>query len=476
MCFSREKGEQVTRGTPATRGSWLALVPLLVGTFTGTVNNSVVNVPMAEILDDLRVPLSHGALVAVAFNLAFAVLMPLSGWMGDRLGRRRVFCAAMVVLALSAAGAAMAPNLTVLVAFRVVQGIATAAVLPGVMSLIASMFGLDKRGRALGFWAAVNGAGQAAGPALGGVLAGWIGWRAIFWPTIPLALMALLLTLWLVPRDPPRPVPLEWRGALLLTVAAALCLGAASVVAPLGAGSPWVWGSAVLGVASSVLFVVVERGRRGAFLPPGLLLEIPYLRSSLAVVAQMFCLGATLLGVPLYLVREHGVTTAAAGVLVLSLPLAMAVLAPLAGLATERLTPRIALRSGLTLLVVGEALLTAQLAASRGPDGWLVATLVLLGAGVAFVQTPAATGATRSQAGRLGAGLGLFNALRFGGSALGASWVAAVTGERPAYGLVFGVCAAVAALGLLGAFAGRDRRHAPASPDTAVRVQASARG
>ncbi|HET7327072.1 MAG TPA: MFS transporter [Nocardioidaceae bacterium] len=442
------------------RHAWLALTPLLVGTFTGTVNNSIVNVPMAEILDDLDVPLSNGALIVVAFNLAFAVLMPLSGWLGDRLGRRRTFCAAMVLLAAGAAGSALAPNLSVLVGFRVLQGVATAAVLPGVMSLIASMFGNDRRGRALGFWAAVNGAGQAAGPALGGLLAGWVGWRAIFWPTVPLAFLALALTLWLVPRDPARPVPLEWRGAGLLTLSAAELLFAASAVAPLGVSSPWVWGVACFGVVTAVGYLLVERGRADAFLPPGLLRESRYLRSSLAVLAQMFCLGATLLGVPLYLVQRHGVSTAAAGLLVLALPVAMMVFAPLAGLATERLTPRIALRSGLAVLVAGELLLAVQLGAGRAPDSWLVITLALAGAGVAFVQTPAAAGATRSRAGQRGAGLGLFNSLRFGGSALGASWVAAAGGTEGAYGLVFGVCVGVAVLGLLGSFAGED----PATP------------
>lgn len=450
--------------------AWLALVPLLVGTFTGTVNNSVVNVPMAEILDDLEVPLSRGALVVVAFNLAFAVLMPLSGWLGDRLGRRRTFCAAMLLLAAGSAGAAVASDLPVLVGFRVLQGVATAAVLPGVMSLIASMFGNDRRGRALGFWAAVNGAGQAAGPVVGGLLAGWFGWRAIFWPTVPLALLALVMALWLVPRDAGRPAPLEWRGAVLLTLSAAQLLFAAGAVAPLGASSPFVWCAALLGVATATLYVLVERGRANAFLPPGLLLETRYLRSSSAVVTQMFCLGATLLGVPLYLVQRHDIATAAAGLLVIALPLAMMVLAPLAGMTTEWLSPRIALRCGLAVLVLGELLLTLQLGHGRAPDVWLIGTLALIGAGIAFVQTPAAAGATRSKAGQRGAGLGLFNSLRFGGSALGASWVAAAGGPTHSYGLVFGVCIGVAIVGFLGSFAGPD----PAVPGQLTSAQDSA--
>jgi MFS family permease len=465
-------------GTARRGGSWLALVPLLVGTFTGTVNNAIVNVPMADILASLEVPLRYGALVVVAFNLSFAVLMPLSGWVGDRIGRRRLFCIAMATLAVSAVGCAFAPNLAVLVGFRVVQGAATAAVLPGVMSLIASMFDVDSRGRALGWWAAVNGAGQAVGPALGGLLAGWVGWRTVFWPAVPLALLAWGMTLWLVPRDERRPVPLEWRGAVLLTVSAGLFLGAASAVAPLGVSSPVVWGGALLGLLGAVGFVAVERGRRDAFLPPGLLLEPRYLRSSLGVVAQMFCLGATLLGLPLYLVSRHGVTTATAGLLVLALPLTMAVLAPLAGVATERLSPRGALRWGLAVLIVGQVALALLLGAGRSPDVWLVAVLVVVGAGVAFVQTPAATGATRSKAGRRGAGLGLFNLLRFGGSALGASWVAATVGTSDAgsvYGIVFVVCAAVAVLGLLATFAGDDARNTGSESEAGSVAEVSAR-
>jgi MFS family permease len=440
------------------RGGWLVLAPLLIGTFTGTVNNAIVNVPMVDILTDLHVSLANGALVVVAFNLAFAVLMPLSGWLGDRIGQRRIFCIAMAGLAVGAVGAAVAPNLHVLVGFRVMQGVATAAVLPGVMSLITALVDPGRRGHALGLWAAVNGAGQAVGPALGGLLSGWLGWRSIFYPMVPLALLALVMTVLVVPRVEPRPVPLEWRGGLLLTLAAALLLGAASAVSPLGPGSPFVWAGAALGALAAVSFLLVERGRAGAFLRPGLLVEPVYLRSAVCVSAQMFCLGATLLGVPLFLVREQHLTTASAGLLVLTMPLTMAVLAPLAGVMTERHTPRVALRWGLGALLVGEVALTMLLGLDLGRPLPLVIALVVVGAGVAFVQTPAATAATRSRAGQAGPGLGLFNLLRFGASALGASWVAAVLGGGPDYGIVFAGCVVVTVVGLAGSFAIRSSR------------------
>jgi MFS family permease len=447
-------GESGTGGG-ARRAALVALVPLLLGTFTGTLANTIVNVPLSLILDDLDVPLAAGSLLVVAFTVTFAVLLPISGWLGDRFGHRRVFTVAMAVIGIASVGAALAPGLAFLVVIRAIQGAATAAILPTVMALIALLFEGDGRGRAMALWAAMNGIGQAAGPALGGGLATWFGWRAVFWPIVPLGLAAAVVAARLVPRDRPRAVPLDWRGATLLTLAAGLGLGAASAVAPLGLGSPVVWLGAPAGVLAAVAFLFAERGRADAFLPPRLLLEIRYLRSCLTVLAQMFCLGATLLGVPLYLTTERGTSTLMAGALLLCLPLAMSVLAPVVGVLMERLGARPVLRTGLVLLVGGQCLVAAVLTDHYGVP-LLLAALLLTGTGVALVQTPAATGATRSRAGRYGAGLGLFNLLRFGGSALGAAWVAAVLDRGPSFGLIFAGCAAIAVLGLVSSFAGPD--------------------
>ncbi|GAA1780725.1 MFS transporter [Actinomadura chokoriensis] len=437
------------------RGSWAALVPLLLGTFTGTVANTIVNVPLTLILRDLDASISAGTLIVIGFTLPFAVLLPVSGWLGDRCGPRRVFIAAMLVLALGSAGAGLAGDLTALVAMRVVQGVATAAMLPAVMALIARLFGGGRRGRALGLWAAANGVGQAAGPTLGGGLATWFGWHAVFWPVVPLGVAAAALAVRFVPAGRARPVPLDWRGAALLTLAAGLGLGATSAAATLGATSPVVWSGSLAGLLAAAAYVASSRGRPDAFLPPRLLLEARYLRSCLSVFAQMFCLGATLLAVPVYLTTERHSGALYAGAVLLSLPVMMSVLGPVTGVLMERLSPRAVLRGGLVVLIAGQVLVAAVLAAS-GTVPWLLAALALTGAGVAFVQTPAATGATRSGAGRRGAGLGLFNLLRFGGSALGAAWVGAVLDQAPAFGVVFAVCAATAALGLLSSFAGPD--------------------
>lgn len=439
---------------------WTGLLPLLTATLTTTMANTVVNVPMSAILADLHAPLGNGVFVSTAFTVVLAALMPLSGWLGDRLGRRRVLCASMLVMAIGSAGAAFARSLPELVAFRLVQGLSAAPVLPVVMVLVVEVLGVDRRGRALGLWATANGAGQALGPTAGGLLAGWFGWRAVFWPIVPLSVLVVAGGLLLLPPDRARardgvPARFDWRGATLLTAGAALLLGATASVPAAGAGSPAVWAVAAVGACVLAAFVRVERGRPQAFLPPRDLLEVRYVRSAVAVAAQMFTLGATLLAVPAYLVLARGASTAEAGLVVLALPLVMSVLAPVAGYGAERLGGRLVMRSGLLALLAGLSGLMAAVGTGSGALP-LAAGLVVLGAGVAFVQTPAASGASRSRAGGTGAGLGLFNLIRFGGTALGAACVA-LLGSRPhELVAVFAVCAVFVAAGLAFAFVGGD--------------------
>lgn len=439
----------------APRRVWLALVPLLIGTFLGTLNNNIVNVPMRQIMADLRVPLPEGALVVIAFNLTFAVLMPLTGWLGDRVGRRRLYCWAVATVAAGAIGAFLAPSLAFLVGFRVVQGAGTAAILPTVMGMIGDLYGHARRGRALGLWAAANGLGQAVGPPVGGLLTGVASWRLVFVPALPLAAFAITGALLLVPRSHPAGRPIDGRGAAALTLGAIFLIGGLTLVPIFGATSFVVWALEVAGIAALAQFAAGIRRRTNPFIPPRLLVEPSFLRSSLAVFAQMFCLGATLLAVPLYLTKGAGISPSRAGLLVFVLPAVMTVLAPLAGRCAEAWGPRRVLRAGMAVLVVGELAAAATLAVG-GRGVRLEVVLALVGTGVAFVQTPAATGATRSEAGRVGTGLGVFNLVRFAGAAIGAAWVSIALAGAAGYLLLFVGCGVVAVVGLIGTYAGPD--------------------
>lgn len=433
---------------------WFPVFALLVGTFTGTLANIVVNVPVRQIAGGLHVPVVQGTLVVTSFNVTFAVLMPLAGWLGDRIGRRRLFCLAVTTVAAGSLGAVLAPSLVALVVFRAVQGAGTAAILPTVMGLLADTHERDQIGVVLGMWAGVNGLGRAVGAPLGGALAAALSWRWIFIPALPLCALAFAGALLAVPPSVPLRRPLDWRGALALTAGCGLTIVAVSVAPETGVASPVFAGLVAGGAGGLAGFVWIGKRSRAPFIDPALLAEPSYVRSSAAAFGQMFCVAVALLAVPLSM-TVHGNAVQAAGLVVFSLPATMMVLGPVAGRVVRRFSPRRALRIGMIVLVAAQVLLLLAQIDGPAPVGVLVPILVLDGAGAAFVQTPAATGATRSAAGRAGSGLGLFNLVRFAGAALGAAWVGLVLGGRSGgIAATYGACTVVAVLGLLGTWAG----------------------
>ena len=115
-----EDGSDDRIGTP------LGLAALLAGTLVGTVSNNVVNVPLGAIIDEFDAPLGNGVFVVVGFLVCFAATIPLAGWFGDRFGRRRIYCAALLATAVCAVGAATAPSLPLLIAWRSLGGVAAA--------------------------------------------------------------------------------------------------------------------------------------------------------------------------------------------------------------------------------------------------------------------------------------------------------------------------------------------------------------
>jgi hypothetical protein len=342
-----------TTGPPGGRWPiWLAVLPLLLGTLTSTLSNNIVNVPLRDIMQDLRVPLSRGALIVIAFTLTTAIMMPIAGWLADRVGRRRVYLWAVSMVGVASCGASLAPTLDVLVGFRVLQAMAAASTLPAAMGILTELYGIESRGRALGLWASTNGLGQAIGPPVGGLIAAWLSWRWIFMPTIVVSVIAATVAFVVIPRDHGRPAPLDWRGAVTLTSGAGLVIASASAVPQVGVTSPLVIALAVAGVF--VLFLFWRSMGRGSapFVDPRLFREMSFVRSTLAVFTQMFCLGATLLAVPLYLTRTLGRSTTSAGLIVFAFPAALTLVAPFAGRAAKGARTRWVLRLGV-LTVLG---------------------------------------------------------------------------------------------------------------------------
>ena len=241
---------------------WWTLGAMCFALFMIMLDNTVVNVALPSIQRDLHASLSALEWTVNAYTLTFAVLLVTGGRLGDIFGRRRMFLFGVIVFGLSSLAIGFAPNDTVLVAFRAVQGVGAAFMMPATLAIITQAFPAEQRGTAIGTWAGVSALALAIGPVVGGFLTEDVSWRAIFFINPPIAVVAVAVTLFAAreSRDETVDRTVDYAGIAALTV------GLTALVLALVEGNSWHWGSTrdhravrVLAVVALTAFVIIER-------------------------------------------------------------------------------------------------------------------------------------------------------------------------------------------------------------------------
>jgi EmrB/QacA subfamily drug resistance transporter len=411
----------VTNSTTSP-SSWTTLAAVLLGIFVGTLANSVSNVALPAVMREFEVPLASGMWVVTLYTLLFAVLMPVCGYLGDLYGQRRMYLVGMALFILASLGSGLAPTFPCLLVARVLQGIAVAPILPAVMAMIGTLFPSHQRGRAMGFWALTNGAGHALGPPLSGFLTEAVGWRAVFLVTVPLSLISLYAVWRVAPPDGGRSRRgFDWLGAVTLTAAALGLMLALNWGARFG-WSSWrslaLWGLTLLGL---VVFIATERRVQVPFVDLRLFRNRPYAAAIAVIGAQVFSQFGLLLVLPVFLIQVQGVSSGAAGLLILPLPLALALISPLAGRLADRRGSRWVCTLGMALVAVMATALWVGLGRGEGLPAWaIVVGLAGVGAGMGLTQSPTAMLVTQVvEKERLGVATGIFHMGRFLSGTLG---------------------------------------------------------
>ncbi|WP_086786165.1 MFS transporter [Streptomyces caniscabiei] len=428
-----------------------------------SLDNTVLNVALPSMQRDLNASLAGLQWTIDAYTLVLAALLMLAGSTADRIGRKRVFMAGLVVFAIGSLLCSLAPNLESLVAFRMVQAVGGSMLNPVAMSIITNTFTDPReRARAIGIWGAVVGISMAAGPIIGGLLVESVGWRSIFWINLPVGLAALLLTWRYVPesRAPKarRPDPV---GQLLVIV----LLGSLTYAIIEAPTAPVAETLALGGVALAALLALLryEPRRAEPLIDLRFFHSAPFSGATVTAVSAFAALGGFLFLSTLYLQNVRGLDALHAGLWMLPMALLCFVSAPIAGRLVGSRGPR------LPLLIAGVAMTASGVlfAAFEAETGnvTLVIGYVLFGLGFGFVNAPitntAVSGMPRAQAGvaaavastsrQIGQTLGVavigaVLAAGIGSSSYADSFVAAA---RPAWWIVAACGFAVLVLGAL---------------------------
>jgi EmrB/QacA subfamily drug resistance transporter len=353
------------------------------------LDGTAVNVALPVLGRDLHAGFAGFQWVLNGYLVALASLVLTGGSLGDRWGRRRSFVVGASGFALTSILCAAAPNLNVLVAARVLQGITAALLVPTSLALIQVEFHGDDRGRAVGLWSGLSGITTLAGPLLGGWLADDVSWRAIFVLNVPLAVGAVWLALAAVPSRPGsgRRGPVDSQGAVM-----AVGMLGGSVFA-LTQGPEWGWthpavlAAGALAAVAGLGFLDAERNHPAPMLPPRYLRQRPFLGANMVTLGVYFALSGLLFLLAIQLQRVAHYTAFQAGAATAPITLLLLLFSPAAGRLAGRGGPEPFLVAGPLVAAVGALLLGSMGPRADYPSEVLPGVLVF-GVGLSLTVAP----------------------------------------------------------------------------------------
>jgi EmrB/QacA subfamily drug resistance transporter len=367
---------------------WWALGAMCFALFMIMLDNTVVNVALPSIQRSLHASTSSLEWTVNAYTLSFAVLLVTGGRLGDLFGRRKIFLAGVVVFASASAAIGFSPSDTWLVAWRAVQGVGSALMMPATLSIITNAFPPQERGKAIGTWAGVSAMALAIGPVVGGFLVESVSWQSIFFLNVPVAIGAVVIALFAVreSRDETVQRSVDFPGVLTLTA------GLAALVLALVEGNEWGWGSplelAMFAIAAVGLtaFAIVERTREVPMVDFSFFRSRTFLGANIVAFIVSFAMLAMFFFLALYMQNIRGYSPLQAGVRFLPSTVMIIIIAPLAGRLADRVGSRPLITFGL-LCVSGALFWQSGLTVSSG-YGALLPGFMLMGVGMGFVMSP----------------------------------------------------------------------------------------
>jgi EmrB/QacA subfamily drug resistance transporter len=374
----------------STEGKWIMASTILASAMA-FIDGTALNVVLPALQQSLNAGGADLFWILNAYLLILAALILIGGSLGDRLGRKKIFMIGIAIFIVGSAACGLAPGVTLLIVFRIIQGIGGALMIPGSLSLISSSINQKERGKAIGTWSAVTTVVTMGGPVLGGALADAGLWRYIFFINIPIGVAALVfLTLKVKEsRDEDNRQPLDFAGAITIALGlAALTFGFLRIPA---VGFNWqVNGALVLGVLMLAAFILIEKKSRHPMMPLQLFGNLTFSGANLLTFFLYAGLGAGMLFLSLNMVQVQGYSQLQSGLTFLPFTIMMITIARFAGALADKHGPRLLLITGPAMAGAG-LLILSFVKQTNGPgDYWtsFFPGVIVFGLGMSFTVAP----------------------------------------------------------------------------------------
>ncbi|MDN3024687.1 MFS transporter [Streptomyces sp. S.PB5] len=424
--------QQAVGNTPRGGAVW-ALVITSVAGFMAALDNLVVTTALPSIREDLGGALHDLEWTVSAYTLTFAVLLMFGAALGDRFGRRKLFLVGLTIFTGASAAAALAPGIDSLIAARAVQGVGAAVMMPLTLTLLTAAVPAAKRGMAYGIWGAVNGLAVASGPLIGGSLTEHISWQWIFWLNVPLGVALLPLARLRLAESYGTGAPLDIPGTLLASG------GLFGIVYGLvrGPADGWtdylVLTSLFAGTALLAGFVIYSTRAKNPMLPMRLFRSRAFSGINAASLLMFLGMFGSIFLLSQYMQGVLGYSPTEAGLRMLPWTGMPMLVAPIAGILSDRIGGRPVVATGLFFQAAGLAYLAAVITTDASYTVQLPG-LIISGIGMALFFAPASNLVMSSvRSSEQGIASGANNALREVGGALGIAIMGSIFAAQGGY-------------------------------------------
>ncbi|EFO81445.1 drug resistance transporter, EmrB/QacA subfamily [Oscillochloris trichoides DG-6] len=367
---------------------WWALTAIGSGVLLSTIDGSIVNIALNTLVTAFETNLNSAEWVVLAYLLTLTCLLLLMGRLGDMFGKRRVYVAGFVIFTLASALCGLAPNIALLIAFRVIQAIGAAMIQAVGPALLVTAFPPNQRGLAMGSVGSFVALGILLGPALGGLLLRYVGWESIFYVNVPVGIVGTWLALRYIAPDT------QTKPGQVFDVAGALLLMASifGLLLALTEGPIWGWGDGrilallALCVLAGVAFVFWENRVSQPMINLRIFRTPAFSLNLLAGFILFIGMSFNLLLTPLFLQLVYQLELQQTGFFLMAMPLTLSLVSPLSGRLSDQVGSRALTVSGLITIALG--LWGISFTGVETPMLQLIGFLMLMGVGIGLFQSP----------------------------------------------------------------------------------------
>jgi len=409
------------------------LCAVCLGTVLSAYVSSCVNIALPNIMAALNFNMDSIVWVSLGYLLPYGSTLPMTGKLGDQFGAKTVYIVGLILFTIASLLCGIATNSTMMVIFRILQGVGAGMLLPNAMTIVAQTFDAHERGQALGVWSAMAAAGSAMGPMVGGYLIENFDWRSVFFSVGPICVLSVIFALAIIPKSSRNStVTVDYLGAALLITSISSLLVALNQGQKEGWDSLYIVSLFYMAFAAFVLFVAVEFKVQQPMIDMRLFRNVTFTVANVVGFLSFVAFYGGMFLLPFFLKTILGYSSTTAGLMLLPLTASMVVFSPIGGRLADRFGSRLPAFTG--IMMIAWALYSLDTISADYSTRDFFIRLSLFGVGLGLTMSPLTNCAVASlPKDKIGVGSGIFNLAKIIGGSIGVVFAETLLTRREIY-------------------------------------------